>query len=276
MRLSLEDELQVIEKRKKGIKLKQIMEEYNISKFTIYSILKRGGSPKKIGNKKYSIDDTFFEKIDTSEKSYWLGFIYADGCVCEQKNSKLLQLKLSLKDKKHLQLFSEVISSNYPIREFVSKNNHFYKDSIVPENRRSLSESAYVRISNSKIVDDIIDKGCIYNKTFKLKFPEFLSENLENHFIRGYFDGDGCVYKANYKNKRNIDIVGCYEFIQKLSQKLQNRGINNIKIQKQGSIYRLRIYRFTETLKFFRLIYSDNPTCFLERKRDIFTQEYFI
>jgi len=70
------------------------------------------------------------------------------GLVCEQKNSKLLQLKLSLKDKKHLQLFSEVISSNYPIREFVSKNNHFYKDSIVPENRRSLSESAYIQFKN--------------------------------------------------------------------------------------------------------------------------------
>ena len=183
MRLSLEDELQVIEKRKKGIKLKQIMEEYNISKFTIYSILKRDGIPKKIGNKKYSIDDTFFEKIDTAEKSYWLGFIYADGCVCKQKKSKLLQLKLSIKDKKHLELFSEVINSNYPIREFVSKNNHFYKNSIVPENRRSISESAYVRISNSKIVDDIIDKGCVYNKTFKLSFPDFLSDGYSTGSI---------------------------------------------------------------------------------------------
>ncbi|WP_258049556.1 hypothetical protein [Clostridium weizhouense] len=30
---------------------------------------------------KYIQDDSYFEKIDTERKAYWLVFLYADGCV---------------------------------------------------------------------------------------------------------------------------------------------------------------------------------------------------
>lgn len=34
----------------------------------------------------YKYNEKFFKKIDTPQKAYWLGFLYADGCVLNQKN----------------------------------------------------------------------------------------------------------------------------------------------------------------------------------------------
>jgi hypothetical protein len=36
--------------------------------------------------KKYTKNDEFFKIIDTEEKAYWLGAMYADGCVRNDKN----------------------------------------------------------------------------------------------------------------------------------------------------------------------------------------------
>lgn len=55
---------------------------------------------------------------------------------------------------------------------------------------------ARLTITNKKIAKDLIKCGCIPNKSLVLKFPDeriFASKDLIRHFIRGYFDGDGCI-----------------------------------------------------------------------------------
>jgi len=44
------------------------------------------------------------------------------------------------------------------------------------------------------------DLGCVPAKSLILTFPKFILPNLLNHFVRGYSDGDGCIYqsKKNY------------------------------------------------------------------------------
>jgi intein-encoded DNA endonuclease-like protein len=49
------------------------------------------------------------------------------------------------------------------------------------------------------MVADLEKWGCVENKTFKLNFPDFISEELIPHFIRGYFDGDGSVFLHKQK-----------------------------------------------------------------------------
>lgn len=43
---------------------------------------------------------TYFENIDTEEKAYWLGFLYADGYV--NANEDKIELCLAEKDFHHL------------------------------------------------------------------------------------------------------------------------------------------------------------------------------
>ena len=49
---------------------------------------------------------------------------------------------------------------------------------------------------------DISLLGGIKNKSLILQFPTCVPDSLIHHFIRGYFDGDGCIW--NGKRKKSI------------------------------------------------------------------------
>ena len=93
---------------------------------------------------KYKYNKDYFEKIDTSDKAYWLGFLYADGCINRYyKNDKLksmtLELGLSYKDKEHLEKFKQCLDTNIPIFEKINKlNGQEYK-------------SVRIQLNNTKI-----------------------------------------------------------------------------------------------------------------------------
>ena len=73
-----------------------------------------------IKRKKYSVNESFFDIIDTEEKAYWLGFIMADGCICTSNSSSpnnRLSIILNQKDKDHLIKFKKAIDSKAPVRE---------------------------------------------------------------------------------------------------------------------------------------------------------------
>ena len=40
---------------------------------------------------KYVYNKDYFEKINTSEKAYWLGFLYADGCITRFYKGEVLK-----------------------------------------------------------------------------------------------------------------------------------------------------------------------------------------
>lgn len=179
----------------------------------------------------YDIDRNFFEKIDTQEKAYILGFIYADGY---NSNRQIVLTQLS-QDKDILEKIKEVIKSENPIQEY---NNSWGKS------------SAKITFNSVKLCKDISNMGAIKNKSLTLKFPEeIVPENLMQHFIRGYFDGDGCIW--NGKRKKMIvkdpksksgtreriihnvkfTFTGCYSFIKPLQEFLIRKiGLKETKL----------------------------------------------
>ena len=67
--MTREQELEIIEKRKNKVPIKDILNEYNIKRpKTIYDIIKRHGI-KRIANKKYEVNENYFENIDNEEKA---------------------------------------------------------------------------------------------------------------------------------------------------------------------------------------------------------------
>ena len=62
------------------------------------------------------LGDDYFEIIDTEEKAYWLGFLYADGCVARKGNYYTIKIDQALYDYEHVLKFKEAINSTYPVK----------------------------------------------------------------------------------------------------------------------------------------------------------------
>ena len=166
-------------------------------------------------SRKYSYNKDFFKVIDTEEKAYWLGFIYADGYIVngiKGKNNDSLGITLSNKDKEHIEKFKKSIDSNHPIRIYKTKYG---------------TNSARIIIQDEELVADLIELGVLRNKSLILKFPttDVVDKSLIYHFIRGYFDGDGSFKKKGQKlNGYDFSVLGTIEFLTELRTYL---GVDN-------------------------------------------------
>lgn len=209
---------EIIKKYISGLSIDKLQEIYpQYGRNRIYRMLKencvmRNDSEK---SRKYSYNKDFFKVIDTEEKAYWLGFIYADGYIVngiKGKNNDSLGITLSNKDKEHIEKFKKSIDSNHPIRIYKSKY---------------VSNSARIIIQDEELVADLIELGVLRNKSLILKFPttDVVDKSLIYHFIRGYFDGDGSFKKKGQKlNGYDFSVLGTIEFLTELRTYL---GVDN-------------------------------------------------
>ena len=242
---------------------KQIGEIFNISRKTVSYYLRQNGvisnpkyvrhiDPKKLRKYDYSYCENLFETIDTEEKAYWLGFLYADGYIGKDKNT--IELALQENDKEHLEKY----------RQFLHLNNKPFDYKVKHFNNATDKYSYRFSICSAKIKHDLIVLGCCPNKTYILKFPttEQVPKNLIHHFIRGYIDGDGCIYTSLHKI--SLEILGTVNFLQGY-QEWVNLGNSRIYKFNNANVYRV-INSGAYALNILKRIY-DKATIFLERKR---------
>lgn len=138
-----------------------------------------------MGNKKHFYDTDYFNVIDCEDKAYFLGLLYADGYSIDHISTEGFGITLQKQDNDILLKLKECIKSDYPIIEIPGVGNNKDKSMF------------YVY---GKGIKEKLDKvGLFQRKTFKITFPNFLQENLMHHFIRGYFDGDGCIWNGKRK-----------------------------------------------------------------------------
>jgi hypothetical protein len=201
--------------------------------------------------RKYKVNESYFDILNDNS-AYWLGFLYADGYV-RMKDGRSGELKLKLKDtdKDHIEKFLTEIESNHPIKCGIDNKSKFCQ----------------VSVNSTIMVKRLFELGCDNKKTFKIRFPE-LPLNLMNHFIRGYFDGDGSVCKIKGKWD-NVSIAGNQNFIESLKKYLLGYDICKINIYDQGKIKILKLTNISDIIKFKKFIYN-NDTISLDRKKNRF------
>ena len=93
---------------------------------------------------------------------------------------------------------------------------------------------------------------------------------MYRHFIRGYFDGDGCI-SISKKGNFSIKIISNQDFISDISDYLLSIGIGRINIRNNGRVKNLMIENKQDCLIFRKIIYDD-CAIFLKRKFEIFTK----
>lgn len=223
--------------QRKNIKLEDVINLYNTYKnisivaeklnccaVNVSRRLKKAGitvirdySKSRSSNKeKFKIDEYYFMNIDTEDKAYFLGLMYADGSV--SKNTFYLKLK----DEDIIQKFKECLKAEADIK--IIKNHY----SLI--------------ISRQSMCNDLIKHGCFINKTKTIRFPN-LRKDLLRHFIRGFYDGDGSLIlnKNRWHNCLNFT-SGSIIFLEQLQDKLKTIALTNggISKEKNHNVWHLR------------------------------------
>ena len=142
--------------------------------------------------RKYYFDENYFENIDTEDKAYFLGLLMADGYVATSERFVTIALKES--DVKILNKFKKAIKSEAPL-----------------SNKKNCTQKV-LTLCSKKLVNDLKNLGMTRNKTFTLKFPNIQEEYIR-HFIRGYFDGDGCISINKDKHNVRVNFVGTEDML---------------------------------------------------------------
>jgi hypothetical protein len=247
------NEKEVIAKYNEFKNIHRVADYFGVSITPISRIIKNSGI--ELTNRRYKVNHDYFNVIDTQEKAYWLGFLYADGYIRERKSGNSLELKLSVKDYEHLLLFRECIESNHLIKESQSKVN--YGGGI------SISNMVHLAMYSSKLVNSIKKQGIHSRKTFTIERPN-IEKEMMSHFIRGYFDGDGSFSFNPEKYSIKTQIVSASEDFKKfIINELEN---NNIKINLYSDI-KLQIQNKLDNKKFYNYIYN-NAKIYLKRKKE--------
>ena len=63
-----------------------------------------------------------------------------------------------------------------------------------------------LKINSKKLTQQLTKLGCVQAKSLILTWPQWLTDQkLQQHFIRGYFDGDGSLYAKEPSKTGHID-----------------------------------------------------------------------
>jgi hypothetical protein len=247
------NEKEVIEKYNEFKNIHRVADYFEVSTTPISRIIKNSGI--ELTNRRYKVNHDYFNVIDTQEKAYWLGFLFADGYIRERKSGNSLELKLSVKDYDHLLLFRECIGSNHLVKESQSKVK--YNGGV------SISNMIHLAMYSSKLVNSIRKQGVHSRKTFTIERPN-IEKGMMSHFIRGYFDGDGSFSFKPEKYSIKTQIVSASEDFKKfIINELED---NNIKINLYSDI-KLQIQNKMDNKKFYDYIYN-NAKIYLKRKKE--------
>lgn len=198
----------------------------------------------RFATKKFSLDEGYFQSIDNSNKAYWLGFCMAD---CYNSMDELI-FELAIKDISHLENLKKELKSDQKVKSI--KNDKFCK----------------IRFSSRILCKNLADLGCVPKKSLIVQFPN-INKIYYKDFIRGVFDGDGCIYIGK-KGKRWSIYSGSKLFIEEIQKILLDNNIN-AKLNSQGRGYTVNLYSKQEINKIYHFLY-DNAQAFLDRKRDKF------
>ena len=245
-----------------GYSLTEISKIVGNSRQSIALKLKNYGFKYENRQNKTKFNENVFDVIDTEEKAYWLGFIYADGYISSTRFCFELSLKLG--DIQHLENFNKFMGyqgDNVKIGKTSFGGQTFYK--------------CRFSVTNKHLWEVLNNYGCVPRKSLILKFPDekiFTDKKLIRHFLRGYFDGDGCLTYVSHKLKNGelnysaiSSVIGTYDFLTKycIYFGVANPRICPLKNENKNTF--VLFLSQSNTQKLIEFFYDD-CTIFLERK----------
>lgn len=224
--------------------------KYNLHRTIIQRILLRCGVSLRKKTPRTKVNHFFFSEYNEIS-CYWAGFILADGYIRE-KGRFTLEIALMKSDVNHLMKFKELIAFDGAIKEY--------------------KECFKISISSKQLVNDLAEKFEIYNnKSLTCYISERIPKKYMKDYIRGYFDGDGCI---TFTTIDTISFVGTAKtlltirdyFYKDCNITLRSKEYPNV--IKHGNVYTL-YYSGKSAFKCIHKLYLDSNN-YLERKYNLY------
>ena len=125
-----------------------------------------------------------------------------------------------------------------------------------------------LEVNSSKMANDLINLGCVPNKSLIL-LPPNLTDKFISHFIRGYFDGDGSIGKYNGRIK--FSLLGTNELLIWILNYFKNKGMKTTpKISKRKNIYTFQVNSNSDIELIENILYNSSNDYHLKRKKEKF------
>lgn len=211
----------------------------------------------------YCCNERYFEKIDSPEKAYWIGFITADGNIYKREgHSSLLSVSVKDTDIELLQGLQKELSTTKPIF-------------IIQDKRRENTKMATLQISSDLLCNQLLKIGIGIRKTFDLSIKQIFAsipKQLWSSFLLGYFDGDGSIdIPEQGISKSHVRISAPIKSLNDFKEVLTFLDIDCSILQDKRKYTEpfgsLEFKNTTEKYVFLKFIYSLKVEC-LERKKE--------
>lgn len=244
-------EQEVITRYKNGESCQAIADSFKVTFHTISNILEKNNIARDNRYKNINLNEDYFEKIDSNDKAYFLGFMLTDGNISLKEN--IIRLSLSFKDEEILNVFKEKTgnANKICIRKDEKHNERIFQ------------------LRSKKWKNDLAKYGVVPQKTFISEMP-ILSEDMMPHLIRGMIDGDGWISFSSHQ----IGFCGNEKTVIQLKEYLvKTLNVYDVSvIHASENLWQITWASKTDIKKIGSYIYQNKDNCFLTRKYNNFLQ----
>lgn len=264
----------------KQLSFKEFCNKYHVSDSTMRTFFKENNLELISNRKSNTIQHNYFNEISTAEKAYIFGVYIADGYISISKNSSRFGISLNINDAELLIKIRNILS---PLSKL-----YFKKARINAQGIKS-NPMCELLISSKTICNKLSQYNCGKNKTNLLKsIKNIIPKEYMFDFIRGYFDGDGCIV-TNSVHKRyltkdgiskiynytniSFSIISKDRLILEEVKEFLSTYISKVNLyQESRGNWLLTVNRKTEIKKLYSLLYYNNSLLCLNRKYQKFKQ----
>mgnify|MGYP001085760845 CR=1 FL=1 len=248
-----------------GVSACEISDVLGMSSRKVYKTLEENGICRRdFSNAKqtYYRQSAFFDDISSESQAYFFGLLYADGSVSNSKTNFKLSIQLQETDKHILESLCELIIPGKSPR-FVER----------PCDHPNWSNLYSVCVDDKYMVTKLRSHGLVSDKTRCRTFPEIIlksNEEIQRHFIRGYFDGDGSIY---YKKKEGkiikstirVTFASNFNMCENIGNIIKMYCNSNYIISNNGNSNHITFMGRLKVMRILDWLYKDS-TYYLHRK----------